>query len=421
MITCFGASTGINAGEGSIYVGAFAGQNNTSGGNIGIGILALSGGGSGGPDQNIAIGENTGANCSGSQNILMGFDTGSALDPTSNGNIFLGYQCAVNATAPIDSIGIGYQCLNSNILQGFGNIVIGSFSGPSLTTGTLNTIVGTDVGESFTTQSNNSCFGANSALFATTDNSNFFGMSSGNMTTGSDNCFFGTNSGAGGAPNACSQSVMVGNLSGFANTTGTQLTCVGWSSGVTNLAGNNNTYLGWQSGFGNDNGSNNTFIGSNTTPNIGNLNHASAIGADAQVLNSNTIQVGQDTVDNVSIGKNVLINSPFGIEYAGIISVTGSTPLNLDTKVGTVSFTGNASIAALGNVNLILNNALVTATTKASVNWQGGTFALGSIPLINKITYGAGSITINLVNASSTTATGAAGVFNFTFDLLQLI
>jgi len=109
-----------------------------------------------------------------------------------------------------------------------------------------------------------------------------------------------------------------------------------------------------------------------------------------------------------------------GPQFSGVVSASGATPLTLNRIVGMVSFTGVGSIATGGNTTVVINNSLVTANTKGLIAFQGGTFAAGSNPVINTITYGAGTISINVINTDDTTATGAAGVLNFSYHLFQL-
>jgi hypothetical protein len=111
--------------------------------------------------------------------------------------------------------------------------------------------------------------------------------------------------------------VSVGSFSGYANTSGILNTFIGTSSGRNNTTGSNNTMLGINTGQ-NSNGSNNTFIGalsgtgnttgsSNTTLGYNAqagaaLSNAIAIGANANVTQSNSMVLGGTGGNAVNVG-----------------------------------------------------------------------------------------------------------------------
>jgi hypothetical protein len=64
----------------------------------------------------------------------------------------------------------------------------------------------------------------------------------------------------------------------------------GHNAGTLSTTGGSNSFLGFRAGFNNISGSQNTFIGSNADGNSsGNIDNATAIGANAKVTQSNNL------------------------------------------------------------------------------------------------------------------------------------
>jgi hypothetical protein len=166
--------------------------------------------------------------------------------------------------------GIGTTTLNS--ISGYGNIIIGNYSGLNIARGGLgdngseniflgsysadlsalisgdwNTCVGNYAGRSFTNGRSNSLFGRGVGRDITTGSYNsFFGTYSGSrVTIGGYNSFFGY-------------------LSGWETTTGQNNNFFGSEAGRLNKTGNSNTFVGYRAGYGNTSGSYNTFLGFNS-------------------------------------------------------------------------------------------------------------------------------------------------------------
>jgi hypothetical protein len=191
------------------------------------------------------------------------------------------------------------------------------------------------------TGSQNSFFGFNAGLGNTTGGSNsFFGADAGqNNTTGNDNSFFGA-------------------VAGTSNTTGIDNAFFGVQTGLFNTTGGSNAFFGTFAGLNNTTGSGNTFIGQNAdfnTPNpTGNFNtllgyltqvnsgvtNATAIGANAQVTQSNSLVLGN--------GANV-----------GIGTTAPTARLHV---VGDGLFSGNLTVS--GTLNGNLSASIVNATTQ---------------------------------------------------------
>ncbi len=164
----------------------------------------------------------------------------------------------------------------------------------------------------------NSFFGNNAGLNNTTGSGDsFFGWSAGNNnTTGGANAFFGNSAGFSNTTGGSNS--FFGNAAGQTNTTGGSNSFFGYQAGVSNTTGQLNSFFGNSTGFNNTTGFGNTFIGEgadfNTTNTTGGnntllgastrvsagLNNATAIGAFAQVTQSNSLVLGSGV--NVGIG-----------------------------------------------------------------------------------------------------------------------
>ena len=100
------------------------------------------------------------------------------------------------------------------------------------------------------------------------------------------------------------------------------------------------------------------------------------------------------------------------------VGASGATPQTLNMRMGTVTFTGIASVSAGtdGGVAQVINNTIVTPNTIAFLQISQQTVAANSLLTIKNVAYGAGTITLTL-NNPTTTATGAAGSITVTMEL----
>ena len=91
-----------------------------------------------------------------------------------------------------------------------------------------------------------------------------------------------------------SLNAFVGLEAGYGNTTGSNNVFVGTRTGEFDTTGGNNTFLGTGSGRANSNGNNNTYVGYNAQGNVGgnNLTNVTAIGANAAVMQSDSLVLG---------------------------------------------------------------------------------------------------------------------------------
>jgi hypothetical protein len=114
------------------------------------------------------------------------------------------------------------------------------------------------------------------------------------------------------------QNAFVGGRAGFNNTIGNQNSFIGWQAGQQNVSGNENTFIGKYAGSSNTTGSLNTYIGSNADGSPS-LTNATAIGAGAQVAQSNSVVLGNNA--NVGIG----VSTPDQrLHIAGNARITGA-------------------------------------------------------------------------------------------------
>lgn len=148
-------------------------------------------------------------------------------------------------------------------------------------------------------------------------NNLFIGQSTSAVIGGTYNTFMGSQSGQGNTSG--SYNTYYGYKAGFPNTSGSNNTLVGYEAGKLNTDGSDNVFIGYNAGRGNQNGQRNTIMGTgagfNTVDGNDNtllganalsvgagLSNATAIGANARVLISNAVVLGNNA--NVGIGTS---------------------------------------------------------------------------------------------------------------------
>jgi len=186
-----------------------------------------------------------------------------------------------NASAYVFDASLEFRIQGERVLStGIGvNNLFAGFGAGATTTGGSNSFFGGQAGRLNTAGSGNSFFGAVAGnLNSTGNNNSFFGAAAGNNNdTGGDNSF------------------------------------VGASAGLRNIIGNRNTFVGSSADFSAANhstGSNNTLVGASSQV-ISGVSNSTAIGANAQVTQSNSLVLGSiagkngATADtNVGIGTS---------------------------------------------------------------------------------------------------------------------
>jgi hypothetical protein len=125
---------------------------------------------------------------------------------------------------------------------------------------------------------------AGNRVLSNSGTSNFFaGVNAGKVNlTGIADSFFGESAGA-------------------HNTSGNDNSFFGVQAGF-NSVGAANSFFGVQAGYGNQSGSSNTAVGDAADFGLGNLDHATAIGAGTIANASNMVQIGRSALDTVAIG-----------------------------------------------------------------------------------------------------------------------
>jgi hypothetical protein len=217
------------------------------------------------------LGGNRILSIAGTSNLFAGIGAGAANTGTNNS--FFGINAGqANGTGGSHSFfGSNAGRLNTAFCC---NSFFGTFAGAGNTIGTGNSFFGASAGEANSTGLLNSFFGTNAGRLNTTANSNaFFGHSAGERNTGGGNAFFGT------------------------------------SAGQINTTGFANAFFGDGAGIDNTIGSNITVIGSRANVGADNLTNATAIGANAQVEQSNSLVLGGIIGVNGGANTNVGIGT----------------------------------------------------------------------------------------------------------------
>ena len=292
------------SGSGNSFFGDSAGRFNTSGSNNSF-FGRDSGLNNAGGD-NSFFGAFTGvATTSGIENSFFGMQAGQN-NTTGNRNSFFGRMAGASNTEGNSNSFFGNEAGMSSILA-VGSSFFGSRAG-RLNTASLNSFFGFESGASNTTAERNSFFGYSAGALNTGANNSFFGSLAGRSnTTGLGNTFMGES--AGEANTTGSRNTFIGRWSGQGNTTGERNVFVGFNSGLLNTTGTGNVFVGQFAGAF-DNGDNLTLIGSNSgVPNGLTLQYATAIGADAEVSTSNTVQLGRaNGFDSVFVPGLIRLN-----------------------------------------------------------------------------------------------------------------
>lgn len=224
---------------------------------------------------NVFVGFNAGAVTTGFNNAFFGVNAGQ-VNGSASGNAFFGFNAGASNTFGANNtfIGLSAGLLNAN---GSDNTFLGAGSGGGNTDGVDNTFVGRAAGAKNTTGGGNSFFGKSAG---------------GNTTTGGLNTFGGWQAGE-------------------SNVAGEKNVYLGAYTGEFSSTGNNNTFIGTESGRANSNGSNNTFIGYGAQGFVGNnLSNATALGANAVVLQSNSLVLGSiNGINNATADTKVGIGT----------------------------------------------------------------------------------------------------------------
>jgi hypothetical protein len=239
------------------------------------------------------------------------------------------------------------------------SIFVGSFAGSS-NTGWANSFFGGNAGLSNTSGYRNSFFGAQAGQANTTGGYNsFFGAGAGFLsTTASFNSFFGE---AAGNTNVSGQwNTFFGSEAGRENSSGSGNSFFGTSAG-RGSKGSWNTFIGNLSGNGNTTGEGNTLVGYRAEVGANNLTNGTAIGANAQVNQSNSLVLG---------------------------SINGVNGATADTKVGigTTAPATRLHVSGTGVVRARINsdsNAGIALTLSNQPGWSVASVTGGQFQIFN--------------------------------------
>lgn len=273
---------------------------------------------------NTAIGEKAlYNNTTGFENTANGWN---ALFSNTEGyeNTANGWNVLFSNTTGYQNTANGHGALYSNT-TGFSNTANGMGALYSNATGGQNTANGIRALFSNTTGSNNTAYGASSLYYNTTGRNNTANgvLSLLNNTTGRNNTANGYN--ALWFNSTGSQNTAIGMNSLFNNATGINNTANGYDALRLNSTGTGNTANGVDALKNNVTGNYNTAIGYQADVSLSDLTNATAIGYGAIVNTSNTIQLGNNSIDSVvTAGKLKLgaITYPNTDSTAGYVLTT---------------------------------------------------------------------------------------------------
>ncbi len=272
------------------------------------------------------------------------------LDDREANNIYFGDESFMNNVDGIANISIGDNSLKLNT-SGSANTGVGYKVFANNTTGNANNAFGAYALHYNTEGSFNSAFGISSLLANTTGgaNSGFGFQTLASNTTADYNAAFGSfalkfNT-TGNANSAFGRRALESNTEGEDNST------FGAWSLQNNTAGNFNTAIGTYALNTNHVGNYNTAIGYEADVSEDDLENATAIGAGAVVRNSNTIQLGSETI--VDEDGNIISQGITNIRTSGTLTLNKVTYPNIDGVDGQVLTTD-------GNGNLTWSNPTVT-------------------------------------------------------------
>ena len=240
------------------------------------------------------------------------------------------------------------------------NVVLGAGSGVSMEAGAdSNIIIGTTTAASLTTGDFNIILGDNAG---------------GAMTTGQKNVLLGQR--AGGNSTSLNENVFIGNAAGRYGSGLSGNVGIGQDAlkGTSNNNGDYNVGIGWQSGLSIEDGAQNVFIGYRAAEDITTGNYNVVIGKKSGFLlttGTNNITIGPDAGNGVSTGnRNIAIG--YSSSFSGDVSdqlIIGSGSLatiSASLATGDIIFASTASAEYLsttaGNISSISASYALTAS-----------------------------------------------------------
>ncbi len=359
-------TSNTGAGNSNSFVGALAGQNNTTGASNSFFGLAAGRANIDG-NFNSFFGRSAGtANTSGTSNSFVGSNSGQA-NTIGSFNVFFGRSAGAANLSGGDNAFIGQSAgLNNN--TGSFNSALGSGAGISNMTGANNTFVGYLAGQTNTTENDNTFIGyktngSSGITNATAIGANAFVNQSNTMVLGTNAVTVKipgnltvANTFSANALDSATVYKIAGNR--VFHLTGTNNTSIGFESGNSITTGNTNAFFGSYSGKGTTSGINNAFFGSYAgRDNIAGGNNA-FFGANAGISNNASFNAffGSASGFSNTAGTN---NSYFG-NSTGINNSTGDNNSFFGSNAGKAvadssfnsfygSFSGEKTTSGAGN------------------------------------------------------------------------
>lgn len=287
----------------------------------------------------------------GSNSLFAGFKAGAATSPFASGNAFFGFNA------------------------GAGNLL-----------GSFNSFFGISAGLNSVNGGENSFFGGAAGQSSAGDRNSFFGFNSGPKNNANDNAFFGWD--AGRQNSTGTENSFFGLSAGDLNDTGSNNAFYGSLAGEFNKDGGNNTFVGTNSGRANTSQSNNTFIGSNAGVLGGSppcCNNATAIGANAVVLQDNSLVLGSiNGLNGATADTSVGIGTAkptSRLTVAGVIETTNGGVRFPDGSVQTTAATGGAPGLAVTTLNGLTGDVtLAPGSPNVTVSQAGNTISIATTP-----------------------------------------
>jgi hypothetical protein len=297
-----------------------------------------------------------------------------AFGSYGNGNAFLGF--AGNATTTgLNNVGTGYGALSLNT-TGYSNTASGGYAMFGNTIGYGNTASGYFALYANSIGCCNTAMGQGALESASASGSTAVGYQAlSSNTTGGGNTASGTraltDNTTGAYNTATGRSALYGNTTGNSNTATGSLALLSSNSsfnvadGLEALdyvtSGQANTGVGNEAGAtvdrSNITGSNNTFLGTGTVMSTGTLTNATAIGANAEVAESNALVLG--SINGVN-GRTVSVNVGIGTTTpTAALDVEGNSVQTLIGDPGCGTGYAGLGFVVNGGFNTCTNYALI--------------------------------------------------------------
>jgi len=285
------------------------------------------------------------------------------------------------------------------------NVFIGWHAGNVITNQTSSVVIGSQARETTTVGGSNSVhIGAMCGQNSSGGNQTIIGFKAGSSMTA--NC------------------TVIGYQAAIMGTNCPSSTIVGGSAFGAMSTASNNTGVGDTCGSGLTTGSSNSFFGRSATASPGTLNFGTAIGSQATVSASNTVQVGRFGTDAVSCGSSLSVHGSqvtdsnghlVRTEASGTVTVgagagagtgatvvLGSSPTDSTGQITLTTGTGPTANAALVNLTFATVYSLAPVMILTPANTAAASLTGTSVPYVNQTsTSGAGIISNNALAGST--------------------